>query len=66
MDAGATVIKVLAQLFRGIHYVVGFSAPSEDTSDHVFVLAWLGVIVFVMVFVGILLYYSVALVNSKP
>jgi len=64
--ARASVIKVLAQFFRGIHYVIGFSTPPEDTSDRVFVLAWLGVIVFVIAFVGILFHYSVVLSNSKP
>jgi hypothetical protein len=66
MDAGGPVIKALAELFRGIHYVIGFSGPTEDTNDYVFVLAWLGTIALLMVFVGIFFYYSVALLNPKP
>ena len=60
------MIKALAHFFRGIHYVIGFSTPPEDTSDHAFVLAWLGVIVLVVVFIGVLFHYSLALLNSKP
>jgi hypothetical protein len=35
------MIKLLARLFRGIHYVVGISAPPPGTSDGKLVLAWL-------------------------
>jgi len=35
------MIKFLAQLFRGLHYIVGISAPPPGTGDRTFVLAWL-------------------------
>jgi hypothetical protein len=31
------VIKFLAQLFRGLHYIIGISVPPPGTSDHTFV-----------------------------
>ena len=36
------MIKLLAQLFRGFHYIIGISEPAPETSDRAFVLAWLG------------------------
>jgi hypothetical protein len=35
------MIKFLAQLFRGLHYIIGVSEPPPGTSDRAFVLAWL-------------------------
>jgi hypothetical protein len=51
------MIKLLAQLFRGLHDVVGISAPPPGTSDRTFVLAWLGGIAFVTAFLLILIFY---------
>jgi hypothetical protein len=49
------VIKLLAKLFRGFHYIVGISEPPPGTSDRKFVLAWLGGIAFVAaVFVSLI------------
>ena len=51
------MIKFLAQLFRGLHYIVGISAPPPGTSDRMFVFAWLGGIAFIMAFfVGLVFY----------
>jgi hypothetical protein len=41
------MIKILAQLFRGLHYVVGISAPPPGTTDRKFVFVWLIGIAFV-------------------
>jgi hypothetical protein len=41
------VIKLLAQFFRGLHYIVGISAPLPGTSDRNFVFTWLAGIAFV-------------------
>ncbi len=49
------MIKFLAQIFRGFHYIVGISAPPPGTSDRTFVFAWLGGIAF-KVFAMILFY----------
>ncbi len=51
------VIKFLAQVFRGLHYIVGISEPPAGTSDRTFVFAWLGGIAFMVVFAMILMYY---------
>ena len=49
------MIKILARLFRGLHYIVGISEPPPGTSDRKFVFAWLGGIAFVAaVFVGLI------------
>ena len=50
------MIKFLAQLFRGLHYVVGISAPPPGTSECKFVFAWLGGIAVIVAFGMILLY----------
>ncbi len=41
------MIKFLADLFRGLHYIVGISGPPPGTSDRKFVFAWLVGIAFV-------------------
>ena len=49
------MIKILARLFRGLHYIVGISEPPPGTSDRKFVFAWLAGIAFVAaVFVGLI------------
>jgi hypothetical protein len=50
------MIKFLAQLFRGLHYIIGISAPPPGTSDRVFVFAWLGGIALIAAFFVILVY----------
>lgn len=55
------MIKFLAQIFRGFHYIVGISAPPPGTSDRTFVLAWLGAIAFIVAFCMILLFYVIPL-----
>lgn len=39
------MIKLLAEFFRAVHYIVGISLPPAGTSDRTFVFAWLGSIV---------------------
>jgi len=53
------MIKFLAQLFRGLHYIVGISEPPPCTSDRTFVFAWLGGIAFIVGFFLILFYYII-------
>jgi len=43
------MIKFLAQLFRGLHYIVGISEPPPGTSDRKFVFTWLAGIAFIAV-----------------
>jgi hypothetical protein len=49
------MIKILARLFRGLHYIVGISEPPPDTSDRKFVFTWLVGIAFVAVVFVILI-----------
>jgi hypothetical protein len=53
------MIKLLAQLFRGLHYIVAVSAPAPGTSDGMFVFAWLGGIAFLAAFFVILVFYII-------
>ena len=36
------MIKFLAELFRGMHYVIEISAPPPSSNHRKFVFAWLG------------------------
>ena len=50
------MIKFLADLFRGLHYIVGISEPPPGTSERKFVFTWLVGIAFVaVVFVTLVL-----------
>ena len=56
------MIKFLADLFRGLHYIVGISEPPPGTSDRKFVFTWLvGIafvaVVFVVLILGVPLLY---------
>ena len=53
------MIKFLAQLFRGLHYIVGVSEPPPGTSDRKFVFAWLGGIAFIAAFFVTLVFYII-------
>jgi hypothetical protein len=53
------LIKFLAQLFRGFHYVVGISAPPPSASDRTLVFMWLGILAFMAAFCVIAVYVIV-------
>jgi hypothetical protein len=53
------MIKFLAQLFRGLHYIVGISAAPPGTSDRTFVFAWLGGIALIAASFVILVFYII-------
>lgn len=38
LETGGAMIKFLAQLFRGFHYILGISAPPPSTGDRTHVL----------------------------
>lgn len=59
------MIKFLAQLFRGLHYIVGISVPPPGTSDRMFVFAWLGSITFVAAFFLSFLYYIIPFIYLR-
>jgi len=59
------MIKFLAQLFRGLHYISGISEPPPGTSDRTFVFAWLGGIAFIVAFFLIFLYYIIPFIYLR-
>jgi hypothetical protein len=58
----APLIKFLAQLLRGFHYVVGISAPQPGASDRTFVFTWLGILAFMATFC-IIAFYVIVFLN---
>lgn len=42
------MIKLLAKFFRGVHLVIGVSAPPEGQNERSFVLIWLGILAFLV------------------
>jgi hypothetical protein len=44
------MIKLLAEFFRGFHYIVGISLPPPSASDRTLVFVWLGGIAVVVAF----------------
>jgi nucleoside permease NupC len=50
------LIKFLATVFRGIHFIFGISAPTPGHDERRFVLAWLLVIAFFIALSAGLLY----------
>jgi len=49
------LIKFLASIFRGVHFIFGISAPPPDHDERRFVFTWLLVILFFIAFsVGLL------------
>jgi hypothetical protein len=59
------MIKFLAQLFRGLHYIIGISELPPGTSDRTFVFAWLGGIAFIVAFFLIFLYYIIPFIYLR-
>ncbi len=50
------MIRLFAQFFRGLHWIVGATAPAPGENERVFVFVWLGIIVFTIAFCAALLY----------
>lgn len=50
------MIKQLAKFFRGVHLIIGVSAPPEGQNERTFVLIWLGILVLLVAF-GVALTY---------
>lgn len=55
------MIRLLAQFFRGFHYMIGVSLPPPGTSDRRFVFVWLGSLAVVLAFCVILFRIIMAL-----
>ena len=50
------MIKFLANLFRGLSFVLGITAPPPEQDQRSFVFMWLGIVVFVLAFCVVLFY----------
>ena len=53
------MIRLLAKLFRQVHWTVGITAPKEGTDERKFVLIWLGIIAFVLAWAALVLYLMI-------
>ena len=51
------MIKLLAKFFRGVHLILGVSAPPEGQNERTFVLVWLGILAFFAAFGLALMYF---------
>jgi uncharacterized membrane protein len=49
------MIKFLAKIFRGVHFVLGISAPPGG-NERAFVFAWLGILACIVAFCSVLFY----------
>lgn len=52
------MVKLLADFFRELHYIIGISLPPPGVSDRRFVLWWLGSIAVVLA-VSVMLFYII-------
>ncbi len=50
------MIKFLAKIFRGFHFVFGISAPPPGRNERAFVFAWLGILACIIAFCVALFY----------
>jgi hypothetical protein len=51
------MISSLAKLLRGLHLVIGITAPAPGHDERSFVFMWLGIIVFFIAFCAFLVYF---------
>jgi hypothetical protein len=51
-----TMIALLAKMFRGLHMIVGITAPGTGQNERSFVLMWLGIIAFIIAFCAFVFY----------
>ena len=50
------MIRFLANIFRGLSFIIGITAPPPEEDQRPFVFMWLGVTVFVLAFCAVLFY----------
>ena len=56
IEYGFIMIHVLASFFRGVHFILGITAPPPGHDERTFVLIWLAVIAALLLVFGGLLY----------
>ena len=59
------MIIALANLFRGLHLMIGISLPGPNLSDRNFVLAWIVALVSTVAASGLLIYLILRLFASS-
>lgn len=50
------MIRFLANVFRGLSYIFGVTAPPPEQDQRSFVFMWLGMVLFVLAFCAVLFY----------
>ena len=58
------MIKFLANIFRGMSFIVGISAPPPGEDERPFVLLWLGMIAFLAAFC-VVLFYAISKIHMS-
>jgi 7,8-dihydro-6-hydroxymethylpterin-pyrophosphokinase len=58
------MIKALANLFRGLHLMIGISLPGPEVSERSFVLAWLVAIASTVAASGLVIYVILRIFSS--
>ena len=58
------MIKFLANLFRGLSFIFGVSAPPPGENERPFVFMWLGIVVFLLGF-SVVLFYALSHVHLR-
>jgi 7,8-dihydro-6-hydroxymethylpterin-pyrophosphokinase len=59
------MIKALANIFRGIHLMIGISLPGPNVSERTFVLSWLMAITATIAASGLVIYLILRLFASS-
>jgi hypothetical protein len=58
------MINFLSNIFRGLSFIFGISAPPPDQNQRPFVYMWLGIVGFLLLF-SLLLYYWISHVHLR-
>jgi 7,8-dihydro-6-hydroxymethylpterin-pyrophosphokinase len=59
------MIKALANLFRGMHLMIGISLPGPEVSERNFVLTWLAAIASTVAACGLVIYVILHLFSAS-
>jgi 7,8-dihydro-6-hydroxymethylpterin-pyrophosphokinase len=59
------MINALANLFRGLHLMIGISLPGPDVSERNFVLAWLAAIASTIAACVVVIYFILRLFSAS-
>jgi hypothetical protein len=51
------MIKLLASIFRGVHFMLGITAPPPGRDERRFIFIWLAILAGVLLFFAGLIYF---------